>query len=77
MIPLSNSLPYDVQMNDVVAQECPFCRSSNVLLPLTPEEVLDLYGGSRKRTIVFPCCRSTLRIIDADRDYLLANRAIR
>jgi len=77
LIPLSNSLPYDVQMNDVVAQECPFCRSSNVLLPLTPEEVLDLYGGSRKRTIVFPCCRSTLRIIDADRDYLLANRAIR
>jgi hypothetical protein len=77
LIPLSNSLPYDVQMSDVVAQECPFCRSSNVRLPLTPEEVLDMYGGSRKRTIVFPCCRSTLRIIDADRDYLLANRAIR
>ncbi len=77
MIPLNHSLPYDVLMQDVIAQECPYCRSSNVRLPLTPEEVRDMYGGARKRTIVFPCCQGTLRIIDADRDYLLANRAIR
>ncbi len=77
MIPLSHSLPYDILMQDVIAQECPYCRSSNVRLLLTPEEVRDMYGGARKRTIVFPCCQGTLRIIDADRDYLLANRAIR
>jgi len=77
LIPLRNTLPYDVMMQDVVAQECPFCRSSNVRLPLTPEDVLAMYGGARKRMLVFPCCQGTLRIIDADRDYLLANRAIR
>ncbi|MFC4597076.1 hypothetical protein [Cohnella hongkongensis] len=77
MIPLRNSLPYDVLMQDVVALECPFCKSANVRLPLTPEDVQAMYGGARKRTIVFPCCQSSLRFIDADRDYLLANRAIR
>ncbi|MFC4303845.1 hypothetical protein [Cohnella boryungensis] len=77
MIPLRNTLPYDVQMKDVTVPECPFCQSPNVLLPITPEEVIGLYGGASKKTLVFPCCRGTLRIIDADRDYLLAARAIR
>ncbi|QMV40928.1 hypothetical protein [Cohnella cholangitidis] len=77
MIPLNNSLPYDIVRNDVFAQECPYCRSANVLLPLKPEDVKRLYGGIRKLTLVFPCCHGTLRIIDADQDYLLANRQIR
>jgi len=27
--------------------------------------------------LVFPCCHSRLRIVDADSDYLLANRPLR
>jgi len=77
MIPIRNTLPYDVLMKDVVVQECPFCRASHVRLPLSPEEVKDLYGGAKKITLVFPCCCGTLRIVDADADYLLASRAVR
>ncbi|WP_239618677.1 hypothetical protein [Cohnella mopanensis] len=77
MIPLKNSLPYDIVRNEVYAQDCPFCRSSNVLIPLKPEDVTTLYGGARKLTLIFPCCHGSLRIIDADQDYLLANRPIR
>ncbi|XID95824.1 hypothetical protein ACF3MZ_15425 [Paenibacillaceae bacterium WGS1546] len=77
MIPIRNSLPYDIVMNDVVVAECPFCRSPHVRLPMTPDDVRGIYGGATKRTIVFPCCKGSIRIIDADRDYLLANRPIR
>nr|WP_115994125.1 hypothetical protein [Cohnella lupini] len=77
MIPLRNSLPYDIIMNDVVIQECPFCGSSPTLLPLRPDDVKSLYGGHRKILLVFPCCHGSVRIIDADDDYMLANRAIR
>ncbi|MFC5469958.1 hypothetical protein ACFPPD_14585 [Cohnella suwonensis] len=77
MLPLRNCLPYDIVMNDVVAQECPFCRSANVLLPLKPDDVSSMYGGRRKIMLVFPCCHGSVRMIDADADYLLANRPIR
>lgn len=77
MIPLRNSLPYDIVMNDVYVQECPFCRSSHVLLPLKPAEVKSITGGARKLTIVFPCCHSRLKLIDADNDYLLSDRPLR
>lgn len=77
MIPLRNSLPYDIVRNEVFAQDCPFCLRSHVLLPIKPDDVRDMYGGSRKITLIFPCCHGSLRIIDADQDYLLANRPIR
>jgi len=77
MIPINNSLPYDIIMKDVIAQECPFCNSSHVLLPLKPDDVKSMYGGGRKILLVFPCCHGSLRLIDADQDYLLANRPIR
>ncbi|TVX98716.1 hypothetical protein [Cohnella terricola] len=77
MIPLSNSLPYDILMKDVIVHECPFCRSSHVRLPITPDDIQSMYGGARKKMIVFPCCHGSVRIIDADRDYLLADRPIR
>lgn len=77
MIPIRNSLPYDLVMNDVYAQECPFCERSNVLLPLRPEEVENIRGGRKKVMLVFPCCHGSLKIVDADSDYLLANRPIR
>lgn len=77
MIPFRNSLPYDIVMNDVYVQECPFCKSTHVLLPLKPAEVKSIYGGARKRTVILPCCHSPLKLIDADHDYLLSNRPLR
>jgi len=77
MIPFRNSWPYDKIGNDVYVQECPFCRSNNVLLPIKAGDVASLYGGARKLTLVFPCCYNKLRLVDADGDYLLANRPLR
>jgi hypothetical protein len=76
MIPFGHSLPYDIQMNDVFVPECPFCHRPHVLLPLKPEDVQELRGGSRKRAVVFPCCRTRLQLVDADGDYLLADRPL-
>ncbi|WP_027092190.1 hypothetical protein [Cohnella thermotolerans] len=76
MIPFRNSLPYDIQMNDVYATECPFCGQAHVRLPLKPGEVAELRGGSRKRAVVFPCCHERLQLVDADADYLLADRPL-
>ncbi|MFC3804298.1 hypothetical protein [Cohnella sp. GCM10012308] len=77
MIPFRNSLPYDIQMNEVYASECPFCGQSHVRMPMKPEELDQLRGGLMKRTIVMPCCRSRLQLVDADSDYLLANKPLR
>ncbi|MFD0675087.1 hypothetical protein [Cohnella sp. GCM10027633] len=77
MIPFRNSWPYDITGNDVFVHECPFCRASNVLLPLKPADVASLYDGARKILLVFPCCHSRVRIVDADSDYLLANKPLR
>lgn len=76
MIPFRNSWPYDIVMNDVYVQECPFCRASQVLLPLKPSDIKSMYGGARKITLIFPCCYGSLRLVDADPDYLLASRPI-
>ncbi|WP_430112411.1 hypothetical protein [Paenibacillus sp. B1-33] len=40
------------------------------------DHVMDIHDG-KKRLLVFPCCRNRLVIVDADSDYLLADRAIR
>jgi hypothetical protein len=77
MIPFRHTLPYDIVMNDVYVPECPFCRRAQVLMPLKPEQVLELRGGVRKRAVVFPCCGTRLRLVDADSDYLLADRPLR
>ncbi|MDT8979505.1 MULTISPECIES: hypothetical protein [Paenibacillus] len=76
MIPFENTLPYDQLMGDLYISTCPFCKKDNVLLPIKPNELPDIHDG-KKRLLVFPCCRNRLVIIDADNDYLLANRAIR
>ena len=77
MIPFDHCLPYDLVMNDVYVSECPFCNRANVLLPLKPSDVRELRGGVRKRAVLFPCCSTRLQLIDADRDYLLADRPLR
>jgi hypothetical protein len=77
LIPFRNSLPYDIQFHDVYVSECPFCNASHVRLPIQPAEIGELAGGKRKKTIVFPCCHTRLRLVDADGDYLLADRPVR
>ncbi|MBN2982813.1 MULTISPECIES: hypothetical protein [Cohnella] len=76
MIPFGNSLPYDIQMNEVYASECPFCGQSHVRLPIKPAEVRDLRAGPGKRAVVFPCCRTRIQLIDSDDDYLMADKPI-
>ncbi|TJY39825.1 hypothetical protein E5161_17945 [Cohnella pontilimi] len=76
MIPFRNSLPYDIVMKDVYVPECPFCGQTHVLLPIKPDEVRDLRGSVRKRAVVFPCCHTRLQLVDADGDYLLADRPL-
>ena len=76
MIPLNKSLPYDIVMGDVYVQECPFCESNNVLLPLKPHDITSIHEGKRKR-LVFPCCGNKVTLLDSDHDYLLTDTKIR
>jgi hypothetical protein len=76
MIPFGNSLPYDIVMNDIYITECPFCGQAPVRLPMKPEDIQNLRGSVRKRAVVFPCCHTRLQLIDADNDYLLADRPL-
>lgn len=76
MIPLNRTLPYDVIMGDVYVQECPFCSSNNVLLPLKPRELKTIHEG-KKKLLVFPCCGSRVQLLDCDSDYLLTDTVIR
>lgn len=77
MIPFENSLPYDIVMRDVYVPECPFCSRRQVLLALKPADINELKGAARKRSVVFPCCHTRVQFVDADNDYLLADRALR
>lgn len=76
MIPFANTWPYDVISGDIYVEECPFCHSQRVLLPLKPDELQEIRDG-RKHLLVFPCCHGSVRLVDADRDYLLADRKLR
>jgi len=76
LIPFSHTCPYDTFGQDVYASECPFCRATNVLLPLKQSRLADIRSG-KKTLLVFPCCRSSVYIVDCDRDYLLADRPLR
>ncbi|MDQ1912004.1 hypothetical protein RAC89_16595 [Paenibacillus sp. GD4] len=76
MIPFSHTWPYETIGEDIYVQACPFCDSSNVMLPLQKKDLADIQSGV-KRLLVFPCCRNRLRIVDADRDYLLASKPLR
>ncbi|MEC0232086.1 hypothetical protein [Paenibacillus alba] len=76
MIPFANTWPYDIVMKDIYVAECPFCHSPNVLLPLKIHELTSIREG-KKKLLVFPCCHNKLTLVDTDRDYLLADTAIR
>lgn len=76
MIPFANTWPYEIIGGDIYVEECPFCKSQRVLLPLKRDELQEIRDG-RKHLLVFPCCHSSVRLVDADRDYLLADRRLR
>ncbi|NHW37403.1 hypothetical protein [Paenibacillus aceris] len=76
MFPFANTWPYDIVMKDVYVAECPFCHSPNVLLPIKVHELKSIHEG-KKKLLVFPCCHNKLTLVDTDRDYLLADTAIR
>ncbi|HZG56789.1 hypothetical protein [Paenibacillus sp.] len=76
MIPFSHTWPYDVFGDDVHVTECPFCRAANVILPIRKKELKEIREG-KKKLLVFPCCKSSVYIVDTDADYLLADRRLR
>lgn len=76
MIPFSHTWPYEMIMNDVYVNECPFCAERNVLIPLRPKELDSIHHG-KKKLLVFPCCHHKITVIDTDRDYLLASQPLR
>lgn len=76
MIPFRNTWPYETVREDIYVEACPFCGQEKVLLPLKRED-LDPIREGRKRRLVFPCCHNTVTLVDADRDYLLADRPLR
>lgn len=76
MIPFRNTWPYETVRGDIYVHECPFCGQSNVLLPLKTKHLQTIRDG-RKWLIVFPCCHEKITAIDADADYLLADRPLR
>ncbi|MGN7763533.1 hypothetical protein [Paenibacillus sp. 22594] len=76
MIPFSHTWPYDIILGDMYVQYCPFCDKENVLLPMKPDE-LQLVRDGKKKLLVFPCCKTSLTVIDDDADYLLFDRSVR
>ena len=76
MIPFAHTCPYEIIRNDMYVAECPFCKSANVLLPLKPRDLPAIREGT-KRLLVFPCCHNKFTVLDADQDYLLADRPLR
>ncbi|MCP1186512.1 MULTISPECIES: hypothetical protein [Paenibacillus] len=76
MIPFENSWPYDIVMGDIYVQQCPYCHANNVLLPLKPKELVRIREG-KKKLLVFPCCNTSMTVIDNDSDYLLSSRPVR
>ncbi|MNO12165.1 hypothetical protein D3C76_17690 [compost metagenome] len=76
MIPFSHTWPYDILLGDLYVQYCPFCDKENVILPMKPKELQSVRDG-KKKLLVFPCCKTSLTVIDTDADYLLFDRAVR
>ncbi|KWX74506.1 hypothetical protein D3C75_848680 [compost metagenome] len=76
MIPFSHTWPYDILLGDLYVQYCPFCDKENVILPMKPKELQTVRDG-KKKLLVFPCCKTSLTIIDTDADYLLFDRPVR
>lgn len=76
MIPFENAWPYERIGEDLYFASCPFCDTDDVLLPFKKKEIAEIQSGT-KRLLVIPCCHSSVKVIDADDDYLLTNKKLR
>lgn len=76
MIPFANTWPYEVIRHDVYVEECPFCGTERVILPIKEGDLQAVRDG-KKYLLVFPCCYGSVKVVDADRDYLLTDRKLR
>jgi hypothetical protein len=76
VIPFANTWPYETIRNDIYVQECPFCGSPNVLLPIKTKDLNGIREG-KKKLLVFPCCHHKVTVVDADRDYFLTDQPLR
>lgn len=76
MIPFENTWPYERMGEDIYFASCPFCETDDVLLPLKQNHLTEIRSGA-KLLLVVPCCHSSMKVIDADEDYLLANVKLR
>jgi hypothetical protein len=76
MIPFKNSWPYEKVMGDIYITACPFCEEENVITTLKDKDLKAAQKGTRK-ILVMPCCHGTIKIIDADNDYLLSDKPLR
>lgn len=76
MVPFDRTWPYETLGSDVYVRECPFCQASEVFLPMKTAELTEVHEGKRK-LLIFPCCYNRLKLVDADADFLLADRTVR
>lgn len=76
MIPFANTWPYESTRQDIYVESCPFCGAGRVILPLKQSDLQAIRDG-KKHLLVFPCCHGSVKVVDADRDYLLTDRKLR
>ncbi|WP_059105856.1 hypothetical protein [Shouchella shacheensis] len=76
VLPFSHTWPYDVQGKDIYFESCPFCGTDHVLTHMKMRD-LKLAKEHRKVNLVMPCCHEVMTILEADNDYMWANRPLR
>lgn len=76
MIPFANAWPYEKVGEDLYVHQCPACGAEEVALTWKLKDIAQVRSGV-KRLLVMPCCYTSLKIIDADDDYLLADRKLK
>lgn len=76
MVPFEKSWPYEAQAGEIIFQTCPFCQAESVHLGIDREELASVRTGSKK-LVVLRCCYETIKLVDADDDYVLSDRKLR
>ncbi|RYL95663.1 hypothetical protein EWI07_00335 [Sporolactobacillus sp. THM7-4] len=76
MLDFHHTWPYERVKNDLYFEECPFCHTSPVLIPIKKEAVQGAFEGI-KAPVVMPCCHERIVIESMDRDYIWADRKLR
>ncbi|WLD92683.1 hypothetical protein [Alkalihalobacillus sp. AL-G] len=68
--------PYEKMMKDIYIQQCPYCKTENILTSLK-EEDLDQAKEGIKTHLIMPCCHSKMTILRADEDYFWTTEQLR